>query len=90
MLQSGIVNANQRERRMTFPICPQYAARHEEDGTWSILDLETGTVAIVGDAVTLKRLDEATAMEIVDALRVDHSVPAKRTIYSEQVGAATV
>lgn len=74
--EAGVLNANCRDRRMIFPICPQYTARHEEEGTWSILDTETGEVAVVDHTVTLKRLDEATAMDIVDAVTMDHSVLA--------------
>lgn len=39
-----------------------------EDGTWSIVDVRTGKIAVVADTLALKRLDETAAMEIMDAL----------------------
>lgn len=46
----------------------QYHARRDEDGTWSIVDVRTGKIAVIAEAMTLKHLDETTAMEIMDAL----------------------
>jgi hypothetical protein len=48
---------------------PQYCARRDEDGGWSIVDTETRTVAVIAETLPLERLDEAAAMEIVDVLR---------------------
>jgi hypothetical protein len=48
---------------------PQYCARRDEDGSWSIVDTETRTVAVIAETLPLERLDEAAAMEIVDVLR---------------------
>ncbi|TCU24629.1 hypothetical protein EV130_106222 [Rhizobium azibense] len=48
---------------------PHYYARRDGDGTWSIVDTRTHQVAVIAETLPLKRLDEATAMEIIDALK---------------------
>ncbi|ULJ76446.1 hypothetical protein [Rhizobium gallicum] len=57
---------------MIVRISPQYYARRDEDGSRSIVDTETRKVAVIAETLLLERLDEATAMEIVDAVRKRH------------------
>lgn len=52
---------------------PQYYARRDGDGSWSIVDTQTHKVAVIAETLPLRRLDELTAMEIIDALRKRHS-----------------
>ncbi|MBB4277934.1 hypothetical protein [Rhizobium mongolense] len=54
---------------MTIRIGPQYYARRDGDGSWSIVDTQTHKVAVIAETVPLRRLDESTAMEIIDALK---------------------
>ncbi|TDW35762.1 hypothetical protein EV128_102307 [Rhizobium azibense] len=51
-----------------MPIRLQYYARRDGDGSWSIVHTQTHKVAVIAETLPLKRLDEATAMEIIDAL----------------------
>jgi hypothetical protein len=52
---------------------PQHYARRDGDGSWSIVDTQTHKVAVIAETLPLRRLDESTAMEIIDALRGRHS-----------------
>lgn len=58
---------------MNMRIRPQYYARRDGDGSWSIVDTQTHKVAVIAETLPLRRLDESTAMEIIDALRKRHS-----------------
>ncbi|OWK24911.1 hypothetical protein AJ87_16250 [Rhizobium yanglingense] len=60
---------------MNMRIRPQYYARRDGDGSWSIVDTQTHKVAVIAETLPLRRLDESTAMEIIDALRKRHSLP---------------
>ncbi|MFA1621679.1 hypothetical protein ACDY96_02320 [Rhizobium mongolense] len=57
---------------MNMRIRPQYYARRDGDGSWSIVDTQTHKVAVIAETLPLRRLDELTAMEIIDALRKRH------------------
>ncbi|AJD46036.1 hypothetical protein RGR602_PC02013 (plasmid) [Rhizobium gallicum bv. gallicum R602sp] len=54
-------------------IRPQYYARRDGDGSWSIVHTQTHKVAVIAEILPLTRLDESTAMEIIDALSERHS-----------------
>ncbi|SCW72956.1 hypothetical protein SAMN02927900_04228 [Rhizobium mongolense subsp. loessense] len=54
-------------------IRPHYYARRDGDGSWSIVNTQTQKVAVIAEILPLRRLDESTAMEIIDALRERHS-----------------
>ncbi|MBB4231122.1 hypothetical protein [Rhizobium mongolense] len=54
---------------MIIRTCPQYHARRDGDGSWSIVDTQTHKVAVIAETLPLRRLDESTAMEIIDALK---------------------
>lgn len=46
---------------------PGYSSKREDDGSWSIIDRETGTVADIGGCV-LRRLDAGMAAGLVEDL----------------------
>ncbi len=54
-------------------IRPQYYARRDGDGRWSIVHRQTNKVAVIAETLPLTRLDESTAMEIIDALSARYS-----------------
>ncbi|TDW16160.1 hypothetical protein EV128_14022 [Rhizobium azibense] len=54
-------------------IRPQYCARRDADGRWSIVDTQTHRVAVIAETLPLRRLDESTATAIIDALRASRS-----------------
>ncbi|WP_455873747.1 hypothetical protein [Rhizobium yanglingense] len=64
-------------------IRPQYYARRDGDGSWSIIDTQTHKVAVIADTVPLTRLDEATALGIIDELRRRHSASREHSASAE-------
>ncbi|MHC2298126.1 hypothetical protein [Rhizobium mongolense] len=51
----------------------KYYAKRDGDGSWSIVYTQTRKVAVIAETLPLRHLDEASAMEIIDALRGRHS-----------------
>jgi hypothetical protein len=52
---------------------PSYISKREDDGTWSIIDPNTGRVADIGGCV-LRRLDADMAAGLVEDLNNAHSL----------------
>lgn len=52
---------------------PGYSSKREDDGSWSIIDRETGTVADIGGCV-LRRLDAGMAAGLVEDLNKAHAL----------------